>query len=315
MPSKVASSAKIIVHLDAPLSRCEQGPCVQSQFSYIRLSFKKGGQADFYSLYKQELLNKAWEIIQKPTEERAGQKETKPSGRFRAGIVGIERSMQEKKRATDKQMSQAFQDLDKLIERAKDMVTLADRFASKLEEKQGAVSEDETVAFKSYLLSIGIANPVTRETHGSGGAYHRELAKQLAQFLKNLLQESGGIMSLADVYCRFNRARGMELVSPDDVSSACKLFEHLRLPLRLKKFDSGVLVVELVSHSEDAVIGDTRQLAERNGSLTAEELARIVSISVLLAKERLLLAERKGQLCRDDSIEGLKFYPNRFTRA
>ena len=29
---------------------------------------------------------------------------------------------------------------------------------------------------------------------------------------------------------------------------------------RLKKFDSGVLVVELVSHSEDAVIGDTRQL-------------------------------------------------------
>ena len=26
-----------------------------------------------------------------------------------------------------------------------------------------------------------------------------------------LLQEAGGIMSLADVYCRFNRARGMEV--------------------------------------------------------------------------------------------------------
>ena len=65
-------------------------------------------------------------------------------------------------------------------------------------------------------------------------------------------------MSLADVYCRFNRARGMEvstciiillyiilylaielpiciimqLVSPDDVVNACKLFESLGLPLR-----------------------------------------------------------------------------------
>ncbi len=74
-------------------------------------------------------------------------------------------------------------------------------------------------------------------------------------------QEAGGIMTLADVYCRFNRARGMEvrtghrmvvsarftkralsgclsclvilqLVSPDDVVNACMLFQPLGLPLR-----------------------------------------------------------------------------------
>jgi ESCRT-II complex subunit VPS36 len=225
-------SAKVIVQLGPPPSHREQGPCVKSEFSYIRLSFRKGGHSDFYSLYKQELLRKAWEIAEKPAAATTTQDKVKPSSRLRAGIVGIERSMEEKKHATDKQMSQAFQDLDGLIEKAKDMVTLADRFASKLEEKQGSISEDETIAFKSYLLSIGIANPVTRETHGSGGLYHRELAKQLAQFLQKPLEEAGGIMSLADVYCRFNRARGMELVSPDDVSSACRLFEHLGLPMR-----------------------------------------------------------------------------------
>ena len=36
--------------------------------------------------------------------------------------------------------------IDALIQ-AKDMVTLADRFASKLEEKQGAVSEDEVLVY------------------------------------------------------------------------------------------------------------------------------------------------------------------------
>ena len=43
-----------------------------------------------------------------------------------------------------------------------------------------------------------------------------------------------------------------------------------------------------------------------------EELAQLLSISLLLAQERLLTAERAGKICRDDSIEGLRFYPNLF---
>ena len=76
--------------------------------------------------------------------------------------------------------------------KARDMVGLVNKFAAKMEEKKGSVSEDEvrncrspdyvvvfychhdvcvcvcvctylqTVQFKSYLLSVGIANPVTR---------------------------------------------------------------------------------------------------------------------------------------------------------
>ena len=49
-----------------------------------------------------------------------------------------------------------------------------------------------------------------------------------------------------------------------------------------------------------------------SGSLTAEELARLSGLAVVLAKERLLAAETVGRLCRDDSIEGLRFYPNLF---
>jgi len=50
-----------------------------------------------------------------------------------------------------------------------------------------------------------------RETHGSGTSYHQELAKQLASFLEQPLATSGGMMTLADVYCHYNRARGMEV--------------------------------------------------------------------------------------------------------
>jgi ESCRT-II complex subunit VPS36 len=46
--------------------------------------------------------------------------------------------------------------------------------------------------------------------------------------------------------------------------------------------------------------------------LTADELAKLLAISVVLAQQRLLLCEDKGLVCRDDSPEGLMFYPNRF---
>lgn len=48
------------------------------------------------------------------------------------------------------------------------------------------------------------------------------------------------------------------------------------------------------------------------GSLSSEELAQHLGISVILAKERFKTAEKYGKCCRDDSMEGLRFYPNLF---
>ena len=42
----------------------------------------------------------------------------------------------------------------------------------------------------------------------AGGNYSTELAKELAAFLRDLLPRHNGIMTLFDVYCFFNRARG-----------------------------------------------------------------------------------------------------------
>lgn len=235
------------------------------------------------------------------------------AGRIKAvGIVGIERKLEEKRKETDKNISEAFEDLSKLMEKAKEMVELSKSIANKIKDKQGDITEDETIRFKSYLLSMGIANPVTRETHGSGTHYHMQLAKQLATMLQNPLEERGGIMSLTEVYCLVNRARGMELLSPEDLVNACKMFESLKLPVRLRIFDSGVMVIEHQSHNEEEMVAAALETVSERGSLTSEEFAKIVGMSVLLAKERLLLAENMGHLCRDDSVEGLRFYPNLF---
>ena len=60
-------------------------------------------------------------------------------------------------------------------------------------------------------------------------------------------------MAMADVYCLFNRARGTELVSPDDLLQAVNCFRQVGAPLQLKEFSTGVLVVQSNSHSTQQV--------------------------------------------------------------
>lgn len=51
---------------------------------------------------------------------------------------------------------------------------------------------------------------------------------------------------------------------------------------------------------------------DENDFLTPEKLSQLAHVSVLLARERLFTTERLGLACRDESIEGLAFYPNLF---
>ncbi|XP_032219983.2 vacuolar protein-sorting-associated protein 36 [Nematostella vectensis] len=303
------SSAKVTIHLHPMPPGKEPGPSVSSPYSYIRFSFKQGGHSELFSRLVEQLGKKAWQTL-----PSASTSTTKSGLRSRGvgGIVGIERKLEQQSKQTDDNINKAFKDLDALMEKAKEMVEIADKVASKLEEKKGSITEDETVMFKSYLLSMGIDNPVTRDTVGTGANYHNELAKELGKFLDAIIKDEGGMMALSDVYCRFNRARGMELVSPEDLVNASQQFEKLRIPLRLRRFDSGVLVVQSISHSDEEVVISTKKALDDKGSLTAEELAHFAEVSVMLAKERLVVTEKAGKACRDDSVEGLRFYPNLF---
>ncbi|XP_020033981.1 vacuolar protein-sorting-associated protein 36 isoform X5 [Castor canadensis] len=240
----IGKSAKIVVHLHPAPPHKEPGPFQSSKNSYIKLSFKEHGQIEFYRRLSEEMTQRRWENM--PVSQSLQTNRGPQPGRVRAvGIVGIERKLEEKRKETDKNISEAFEDLSKLMIKAKEMVELSKSIANKIKEKQGDITEDE-------------------------------------------------------------------LLSPEDLVNSCKMLEALKLPLRLRVFDSGVMVIELQSHKEEEMVASALETVSEKGSLTSEEFAKLVGMSVLLAKERLLLAEKMGHLCRDDSVEGLRFYPNLF---
>jgi ESCRT-II complex subunit VPS36 len=69
----------------------------------------------------------------------------------------------------------------------------------------------------------------------------------------------GGMMTLTEAYCRVNRGRGLELLSPEDMLKACELMSSLSLPTVLKVFDSGVKVLHINSHNDSNIIKATAE--------------------------------------------------------
>ena len=234
--------------------------------------------------------------------------QNKPSSLMGGGLVRIEQQIESSRIDTDKTINSAFKDIDGLMEKAKDMVSLAERIALKLADAQ--TDGDETVELKSHLLSIGISNPVTRETHGTGTSYHKSLGNELARMLHAPLQKVGGVMSVSEVYCRYNRARGMELVSPEDVVNACKTLTPEHHGMELKKFSSGVLVIE--GDNFKSIMDSLLNTVKENEFCSAISLSNLMAMPLLLAKERLLVAEQHGILCRDETDDGIFLYENLF---
>lgn len=296
---------RIILNLHPPQQDKTQGPRDFSNATFIKLSGKDGLEPTFVKSLHETWAARVWEV----TEEKPNEEQKPRRIELRTGIGGIERKMQEKQKQTDQSIALAFKDLSKLMGMAKDMVTISKAISVRIRERKGDISEDETVKFKSYLMSLGVDDPVTRDSGQSDSEYYRRLGKQICEMLLDPITEVGGMMSLADVYCRVNRSRGLELLSPEDLLNACKTLSG---PMKLKKFPSGSTVLQLDSHDDEAIAIETKEIIEKSESMSVEELAKQVNISIILAQERLLTAERSGYICRDESIEGLRFYPNLF---
>ncbi|XP_011826505.1 PREDICTED: vacuolar protein-sorting-associated protein 36-like, partial [Mandrillus leucophaeus] len=101
----IGKSAKIVVHLHPAPPNKEPGPFQSSKNSYIKLSFKEHGQIEFYRRLSEEMTQRRWENM--PVSQSLQTNRGPQPGRIRAvGIVGIERKLEEKRKETDKNISE-----------------------------------------------------------------------------------------------------------------------------------------------------------------------------------------------------------------
>ena len=104
------------------------------------------------------------------------------------------------------------------------------------------------------MFNMGIASDfstqVSKDT--SGKMYHTALAQEVEKFLSTLIDKFGGVVGLIDLYCMYNRARGTDLISPDDLMIACQKMHESSNRFMLKRYPSGVVTVQSKMFNEDA---------------------------------------------------------------
>lgn len=311
----------------------------------IKFSFRAGGEKIFHERLKGALIQRKWLLrnappIPKPFEypslERDGlqhnssdQSSSLPQSTS-VGIAGLEQRGLQSRKNNEVVIGNAFEDLEALMASAKEIVALAEKLASEAGQDSGAASAQ---VFSESAAALGMVT--TKDLLGgtSDSLYVSELSRNLAEYLtddrKGILKGEGGIMSLVDLWAVFNRSRnGVELVSPSDLEKAARLWEELRLPVRLRRFRSGLLVVQRSDWNDERVISQLKiwlqelhkspsagagiDWAHFGHGVTAQEAARRFGWSVGVAGEELEMAEEKGVLCREEGIEGLKFWENHF---
>jgi ESCRT-II complex subunit VPS36 len=303
----------------------------------VKFSFRDGGEKIFYERLKGALVQRKWLLqsappIPQPKEAGDGSStpglDRRPSDNF-VGIAGLERRGEQLRKNNQMIIGNAFEDLAALMTSAKEVIALAERFSGQASRANGASSEASAIISQS-ASALGLTT--TKDTLGSDTLYISELSRNLAEFLtddsKNLLRKEGGIMSLVDLWAVFNRARGgVELISPTDFAKAAEMWDKLKLPVRLRRFKSGLLAVQGRDRTDEKTVASLlvwlkdlhHEPPEKEvpwdwqifgRGVTAQETAQKFGWSVGVATEELEMAEERGALCREQGLDGLRFWEN-----
>ncbi|KFY21442.1 hypothetical protein V493_07408 [Pseudogymnoascus sp. VKM F-4281 (FW-2241)] len=302
----------------------------------IKISFRAGGEKIFHERLKGAMIQRKWLLHGAPPVPKPSPSgEPLPADRIKTvGIAGLEQRRLDMRRNNEVVIGNAFEDLEALMASAKEIVALAETFARQTNSGNEGGSSEESTLLAQSATALGLVT--TKDMLGSGGSsetlYLSELSRNLAEFLTDdatgVLRKSGGIISLVDLWALFNRARnGIELVSPRDLERAARLWESLKMPVRLREFKSGVLVVQGTDRTDEKTIkalltwmlGQHTIPPEKDVAwdwrtfgvgISARDVAVQFGWSIGVAVEELEMAEERGALCRAESIEGVTFWEN-----
>ncbi|KAI0843247.1 Vps36-domain-containing protein [Hypoxylon sp. FL0890] len=312
----------------------------------VKLSFRGGGEKIFYERLKRAMAQRKWLLQEAPPVPNGGtddiridafSKSGSGTGRNKAaGIAGLEKMGLDRRKNNELVIGSAFEDLEALMASAKEIVALAESFARQVNGGTEKATSEANALLAESASQLGLVTTKDIVGGGSGSGseslYLSELSRNLAEFLtddaRGVLKKAGGIVSLVDLWAMFNRARGgVELVSPNDFVKAARLWGKLRLPVRLRTFKSGVMVVQSRDRTDETTIKSLlawlRDLhdippdkdvpwdwQEFGRGVTAHDVAERFGWSLGVAEEELEMAEERGVLCREEGIEGLKFWEN-----
>ncbi|KIK17144.1 hypothetical protein PISMIDRAFT_112031 [Pisolithus microcarpus 441] len=313
----------------------------------IKLSFRKGGEKALYNILKRALKARVWEVSRYRHEcgffcpliavefAREGRSE-----RFR-GMAN--RNVNASVKNTQTELSDAFQDLEALMVKARDLVQLAAELNEKLNASStiantpGSASptgsifavtslapsaEPEEAKFiRSSLSQLGLQMtnaPVTPDMIRDERRWIGELARELAGILQGTsddtpgqkpsgIMRQRGIVGLDEVWGGWNRARGVALIPPSTFLQTLQFLPDCTSPpIYNRTFKSGLRVLHTPPYTHASFTARLLGHLMLSEVLTTSQVAQEEKITISLTAEMIEAVEVDGVVCRDDERSAIR---------
>lgn len=210
---------------------------------YIKLSFRKGADPAFLEQLQEQIATVQWlqmeaqgKVNGDATRLLPSPSETGPAPRRHVvrGIQGLEQHNEMTRSENARVLQLLLADLDVLMHRAQDLLVLSSSFRPILARpasKRGTVMSPMPLDRASKI-------------------YHQELARHVSEFLlTNELTRVTSMVTTQDLFASYNRfcaasqGFGLSLVAAADFAKCLRFFDEMDLPVTLKTFLSGLVVV------------------------------------------------------------------------
>lgn len=207
---------------------------------YIKVSFHSGGETSFYQSLIEQLDKLRWEaLVNTGNVNENGAKvddvaESPPQIKT-GGIHNLQSLSEQRRKQNELVLTSSLEDLEQLMYKAQDLIQLSAAFSTLVEPSK-------------ILKPHTIIPPLNIKK--SSALYHQELARHISEYLMNFeLLKSSSMITSQDLFANYNRylvltqGFGTQMISPQDFRRSLDLASDLQLPVSLKTYGSGLVVI------------------------------------------------------------------------
>lgn len=217
---------------------------------YIKLSFRKNGESQFYQILADMIGKIKWEkLVNKGTINENGVKVNDysptppPQQQIKGGgIHGLEQIGEQQRKQNELVLSTSLEDLEQLMYKAQDLIKLSSSF--------GKLVKTTPQNINTIIPPLNIKK--------TSNLYHQELARHISEYLTNFqLTKSSSMITCQDLYAYYNRylvstqGFGTDMISHIDFNKSLNLFDSLKLPIALRNYERSGLIVICYKRNND----------------------------------------------------------------
>lgn len=248
-------------------------------------------------------------------ENATDDKEKNPSSAALSlgGVGTIIKSVEERTATQTAALTTSFQDIDRLMEKAGELVKMAEMLRARLGTTD---TSPEAEQFRLIIETLGIKkdNDALVGMRGSSSSGSNSITDSLITATRQILQiKRTPMMTLAELWCYYNRAlrAGQQLFSPQDLLSALQSKDSHSDTFQLLARMGKVLVVSNEPLSEQFARIASFVQSRYPRACSALAWSEHENVSLTVAQEQLGMACKQGMVCMDSGgVGGFMFYPN-----